>query len=217
MIYPSSIVYNEDCVAGMKRYADKHFDLAIVDPPYGIGAGNVNFINRNTANKNAEIIYRINDWDKTRPDKIYFEELRRISKNQIVWGGNYFVDMMRPARCFLVWDKKTGDNSYADCEMALTSFDANAKIYQKHWLGSKAKDHDGRLNPTQKPIQLYEWVLKNYAKEGDLILDTHLGSGSSRIACYKNGFDFVGFELDKDYFEAQEKRFKNFIAQLRMF
>ena len=214
---PSSVVYNEDCVEALKRFPDKYFDLAVVDPPYGIGAGNVNFINRYTANKNAEKFYRVNDWDKIRPDKIYFDELRRVSKNQIVWGGNYFVDMMQPARCFLVWDKKTGDNSYADCEMALTSFDANAKIYQKHWLGSKAKDHDGRLHPTQKPIGLYEWIYKLFAKEGDLILDTHLGSGSNRIAAHKAGLNFTGFEIDKDYYEAQEKRFKDFVSQLRMF
>ena len=214
---PSSVVYNEDCVEALKRFPDKYFDLAVVDPPYGIGAGNVNFINRYTANKNAEKFYRVNDWDKIRPDKIYFDELRRVSKNQIVWGGNYFVDMMQPARCFLVWDKKTGDNSYADCEMALTSFDANAKIYQKHWLGSKAKDHDGRLHPTQKPIGLYEWIYKLFAKEGDLILDTHLGSGSNRIAAHKAGLNFTGFEIDKDYYEAQEKRFKDFVSQLRLF
>jgi len=209
-----SAVFNMDCIEFMKQVPDKFFNLAVVDPPYGIGAGNVNFINRNTANKNAEKFYRVNDWDKIRPDKIYFDELRRVSKNQIVWGGNYFVDLMQPARCFLVWDKKTGDNSYADCEMALTSFDANAKIYTKHWLGSKAKDHDGRLNPTQKPIGLYEWIYKLFAKEGDLILDTHLGSGSNRIAAHKAGLTFVGCEIDQQYYEAQEARFKNFTAQL---
>jgi len=212
-----SEVYNMDCIEGMKQYPDKHFDLAVVDPPYGIGAGNVNFINRNTANKNAEKFYRVNDWDKIRPDKIYFDEIRRVSKNQIVWGGNYFVDLMQPARCFLVWDKKTGDNSYADCEMALTSFDANAKIYTKHWLGSKAKDNDGRLHPTQKPIGLYEWIYKLFTKEEDLILDTHLGSQSSRIAANKAGLDFVGFEIDKEYFEQGNERYNNFISQLRMF
>ena len=212
-----SEVYNMDCIEGMKEYPDKYFDLAIVDPPYGIGAGSKKFINRKTLNKNAEKFYKDTDWDNTTPNYEYWFEMMRVSKNWIIWGGNYFTNYIPPSRCFIVWDKKTGDNSYADCELALTSFDKNAKIFTKFWLGAHAKDNDGRIHPTQKPVALYEWLLQNYAKEGDKILDTHLGSGSSRIASYRNGFDFVGFELDKDYYEAQEKRFKTELMQPRLF
>jgi site-specific DNA-methyltransferase (adenine-specific) len=116
-----------------------------------------------------------------------------------------------------VWDKKTGANSYADCELALTNIDSNARIITKFWLGAHAQDDDGRIHPTQKPIMVYDFIYQNYAKEGYKILDTHLGSGSNRISANKNGFDFTGFEIDKDYYEAQEKRFKDFVSQLRMF
>ena len=214
---PSSELYNMDCVQGMKHYPDKYFDLAIVDPPYGIGAGSKSFINRNTTNKRAEKFYKVNDWDKEAPNLEYWYELMRVSKKWIVWGGNYFTQFLPPARCFIVWDKKTGKNSYADCELALTNIDGNAKLYVKFWLGAHAEDDDGRIHPTQKPIGLYEWILKNYAEPGQRILDTHVGSGSSRIACYLNGFDFVGFEIDEDYCEASEKRFRNAIKQQRLF
>ena len=219
MIYPSSIVYNEDCIAGMKRYGDKHFDLAIVDPPYGINADQ----KRGDTGRNKHIKqrnYHIGNWDNKIPPPEYFEELFRVSKNQIIWGGNYFLDYLNATSCILVWDKQNGENLYADCELAWTSFLTAVRKIKYKWHGFIQQNMNGkeeRIHPTQKPVYLYEWILKNYAKEGDLILDTHLGSGSSRIACYKNGFDFVGFELDKDYYEAQEKRFKNFIAQLRMF
>ena len=212
-----SEVYNMDCIAGMKKYPDKYFDLAIVDPPYGIGAGSKKFINRKTANKRAETFYKDNDWDKCTPELEYWKELMRVSKNWIVWGGNYFTKYLPPARCFIVWDKKTGANSYADCELALTNIDSNARIITKFWLGAHAQDDDGRIHPTQKPIMVYDFIYQNYAKEGDKILDTHLGSGSSRIAAYRNGFDFVGFEIDKDYFEAREKRFKTELMQPRLF
>ena len=214
---PFSEVYNEDCVEGLKRFSDNHFDLAIVDPPYGIGAGSKSFINRNTANKRAEKFYKDNDWDKCTPDAEYWKQLMRVSKNWIVWGGNYFTEYLPPARCFIVWDKKTGANSYADCELALTNIDSNARIITKFWLGAHAQDDDGRIHPTQKPIMVYDFIYQNYAKEGYKILDTHLGSGSNRISAQKNGFDFTGFEIDKDYYEAQEKRFKDFVSQLRMF
>ena len=206
-----------DCMAYMATLPDKAFELAIVDPPYGIGAGSKKFINRNTANERAEKFYKDNDWDKTRPSKEYFDELFRVSKNQIIWGGNYFVDLLRPSRCFIVWDKMTGDNSYADCELALTSIDGNAKLFKKLWLGAHAEDADGRFHPTQKPVALYEWLLTHYAKQGDRILDTHLGSGSSRIACYNLGFDFVGCEIDEDYFKAQEERYQAHISQQSLF
>ena len=209
-------IYNQDCLEAMREMSDNQFDLAIVDPPYGIGAGGKSFINRNTANKNAEKFYKENDWDKIRPSKEYFIELKRISKNQIIWGGNYFCDLIKPARCFIVWDKKTGDNSYADCELALTSINSNAKIYTKFWLGAHANNGTPRIHPTEKPIQLYEWLLMNYAKEGDKILDTHLGSGSIAIACHNLGYDLEGYELDKEYYDNALKRIKEHQSQLRL-
>lgn len=209
---PSSEVYLEDCVKALKRFNDKHFDLAIVDPPYGIGAGDKKFINGTS--KTIKNYYRENDWDKERPSKEYFDELFRVSKNQIVWGGNYFADYLGAFRCFICWDKTIHGNSYADCELAWTSFDKVARYYRKNIAQVNS---EGRMHPTQKPITLYDFVLKEFAKEGDLILDTHLGSGSSRIAAYKGGFNFVGFEIDAEYYEKQEKRFNDFKSQLRMF
>ena len=217
MTEPNIELLNTDCLLYMKQCEDKQFDLAIVDPPYGIGAGSKGFINRNTANKNAEKFYRDNDWDKVRPTKEYFDELKRISKNQIVWGGNYFTDLLEPARCYIVWDKKTGANSYADCELALTNIDSNARIYTKFWLGTHAKDGYDRIHPTQKPINLYKFLLQNYATKGDKIIDTHLGSGSIAVACYDEGFDLVGLEIDKDYFEEASKRLKLYKQQLTLF
>ena len=209
---PSSDVYLEDCVTALKRFNDKHFDLAIVDPPYGIGAGSKKFINGTS--KTVKNYYRENDWDKERPSKEYFDELLRVSKNQIVWGGNYFADYLGAFRCFICWDKTIHGNSYADCELAWTSFDKVARYYRKNIAQVNS---EGRMHPTQKPITLYDFVLKEFAKEGDLILDTHLGSGSSRIAAYKGGFNFVGFEIDAEYYEKQEKRFNDFKSQLRLF
>jgi len=189
----------------MKRYADKHFDLAIVDPPYGIGdkfkggkTGKMNF---------NEIVNK--DWDKVPSDE-YFAELQRVSKNQIIWGGNYFN--LPPTRCFIVWDKIISEDfSLAMAELAWTSFDKLAKIYKLQ------VPKNGKIHPTQKPVKLYDWLLHNYAKPNDLILDTHLGSGSSRIASYKNGFNFVGFEIDQEYFDKQNRRFHDFKSQLRLF
>jgi len=204
-----SIVFNEDCVHGMKRYPDKYFDLAVVDPPYGIGmdGGNVGYKGKNNFSKK--------DWDSDIPKDEYFEQLFRVSINQIIWGGNYF--WLPPSRCFLVWDKGEGfyNRTYAECELAWTSFDKNTQKI-KHDPLAKG-DYKGKIHPTQKPVALYDWILHNYAKPGDKILDTHLGSGSSRIAAHKGGFDFIGFELDPEYYEQQEKRFKEFAAQLRMF
>jgi site-specific DNA-methyltransferase (adenine-specific) len=202
---PSSEVYLEDCVKALKRYADNHFDLAVVDPPYGIGdkfkggkTGKMNF---------NEIVNK--DWDKVPSDE-YFAELQRVSKNQIIWGGNYFN--LPPTRCFIVWDKIISEDfSLAMAELAWTSFDKLAKIYKLQ------VPKNGKIHPTQKPVKLYDWLLHNYAKPNDLILDTHLGSGSSRIAAYKGGFNFVGFEIDKEYYEKQEKRFNDFKSQLRLF
>ena len=212
-----SVVYNEDCVEGLKRFSDNYFDLAIVDPPYGIGAGSVNF--QSGTRKKPSKFHKVNDWDNSIPTAEYWAELFRVSKNQIVWGGNYMTEFLPPSRCWIFWDKGTGDNSYADGELAWCSFDKVVKKYSRFWSGGNAKERGDidRVHPTQKPISLYEWILKEFAVEGNLILDTHLGSGSSRIACQKNGYSFTGFEIDEDYYEAQEKRFKDFVSQLRMF
>lgn len=208
---PYSIVFNEDCVQGLKRFADNHFDLAIVDPPYGIGASEMTMGRGKNKKWNKG-----KQWDNKTPEATYWNELKRTSKNQIVWGGNYFELPIK--RGWIFWDKGIdGDCSFADGELAWTSFDKVLRKAQIRYKGFLGMDKDGRIHPTQKPIALYDWILHNYAKQGDLILDTHLGSGSSRIAAYKGGFNFIGFEIDKEYYEKQEKRFKNFAAQQRLF
>jgi site-specific DNA-methyltransferase (adenine-specific) len=216
---PFSIVFNEDCVQGLKRFADNYFDLAIVDPPYGID------INNQSQGKGGGVARKIDytkkDWDKSAPEAIYFNELRRVSKNQIIWGANHFISRLPiDSSCWIVWDKDNGETDFADCELAWTSFKTAVRRFKWTWAGMRQqnmKNKEERIHPTQKPIALYKWLLMNYAKEGDLILDTHLGSGSSRVAAYDLKYNFIGFEIDKEYYEKQEKRFKNFTAQQRLF
>jgi site-specific DNA-methyltransferase (adenine-specific) len=204
-------IHNQDCLEAMKLMQDNQFDLAIVDPPYGIGAGSKNFINGTS--KTNKTYYKDNDWDIA-PNKEYFIELQRVSKNQIIWGGNYFVEFLKNFRCFIFWDKTIHGNSYADGELAWTSFDKVARYYRKN---ISQVTIEGRFHPTQKPVTLYEWLLMNYAKEGDKILDTHLGSGSIAIACHNLGYDLTGYELDKEYYDNAIKRIKNHQAQTRIF
>ena len=199
-----STVYLMDCIEGMKQFPDKIFDLAVVDPPYGIGAGNKNFAIRG---KNKEY-HRKNDWDTNIPEKAYFDELWRVSKNQIVWGANYMVEFLKPSMGWIYWDKLNGEFSLSDGELAWTSFNKALRSVKKN----VASERD-RYHPTQKPVYLYDWIFKNYASEGNLILDTHLGSQSSRIAANKAGLDFVGFEIDREYFDNGNTRFKNFVSQ----
>jgi site-specific DNA-methyltransferase (adenine-specific) len=201
-----SIVENRDCMEAMKEFPDKYFELAIVDPPYGFGV-NMNMGRRKGKAKKHED----KDWDDSIPNDDYFDELFRVSENQIIWGGNYFG--LPANKCFIIWDKAEGiyGRDFAEAEYAWASFNESSRIW-KH--GPNQID---RIHPTQKPIKLYKWILHNYAKPGDKILDTHLGSGSSRIAAYDMGFDFWGYELDKDYFDAQEKRFKQHTSQIKMF
>ena len=213
-----SAVYNMDCMEFMKQVPDKFFHLAIVDPPYGINAGR----RRGDTGRNGHIKqkdYKYGEWDSKTPDAEYFDELMRVSKNQIVWGGNYFG--LPASNCWLVWNKKNGENLYADCELAWTSFDTAVRMFEWRWHGflqEKAGEHkQQRIHPTERPFELYRWILQNYSSEGDLILDTHLGSGSSRIAAHKEKRVFCGLEIDKDYFEAQEARWKNLTAQLSIF
>jgi site-specific DNA-methyltransferase (adenine-specific) len=212
----SSAVYMEDCVIGMKRYPDKFFNLAIVDVPYTDEYKNMQNLNTDMKGKQAKVgQYHYNSLSNAKPTKEYWDELKRVSKNQIVWGANYLIEYLNSTPCVIVWDKNNSGN-FADCEIAFATFTTGAKIFKYTWNGmiqQNMKDKEERIHPTQKPVALYEWLLNQYAKDGDLILDTHVGSGSSRIACYKNGFSFVGFEIDKTYFEAQEARFKNFTSQ----
>jgi len=211
---PSSEVYLEDCVKALKRYADNHFDLAIVDPPYGIGAAKQLY--KGTSN-DVNIKHKTKDWDNAIPPKEYFVELRRVSKNQIIWGGNYFINYLENARCFLVWDKQNGTNSMADAELAWTSLDKPVRMYRGHIFKGIGCGNYTTIHPTQKPIKLYEWILEHFAKEGNLILDTHAGSMSSVIACLKGGFNITAFEIDKEYFEKGKKRVETFLSQGNLF
>ena len=201
-----SETYNMDCMEYMRQFPDKHFELAVVDPPYGIGHDLLSGEKRGSKFIRDQ---RHVDWDIL-PNNEYWVELFRVSKNQIIWGGNYFP--LPPSRCNLIWDK-VQEFSGADFELAWTSFDRPSKAFRMSRVQAHSK---GTIHPTQKPVALYKWLLSNYAKPGDKILDTHLGSGSSRIAAYDLGFDFYATELDKDYFDASEKRFQNFKAQLKM-
>jgi site-specific DNA-methyltransferase (adenine-specific) len=179
----------------MAQFTDNYFELAIVDPPYGWGVGGVKGRNRSGSGDKWNIA----------PEQNYFTELMRVSKLQIIWGGNYFN--LPPTRCMIVWDKKQPVKQFARCEIAWTNIDKNSEIFEYMYFGN-INSENKRFHPTQKPVVLYEWLLKNYAKEGDKILDTHMGSQSSRIAAYKYGFDYWGSELDADYFKSGCERFE---------
>jgi site-specific DNA-methyltransferase (adenine-specific) len=209
-----SETFNRDCVEAMKEYPDNYFTLCVVDPPYGIGESLKDNKSRSKLGKSKA--YTKKDWDLSAPEQQYFNELQRVSKNQIVWGANHFISRLPiDSSCWIVWDKQNGQNDFADCELAWTSFKTAVRKFEYRWHGmlqGNMKDKEERIHPTQKPIALYEWLLKQYAKPNDKILDTHLGSQSSRIAAYKAGLDFTGFELDKEYFEQGNKRFNDFIT-----
>jgi len=218
-----NVVHCCDCVEFMRGRPDNYYDLAIVDPPYGINAGKGTeiYLSNNGKQewkgktKNDKTIY--GDWDNSVPDESYFKELFKVSKNQIIWGGNYFN--LPPTPCLIIWDKKNGDSFFADGECAWSSFKTKLRIFQYlscGFMGSH-KNRDVRIHPTQKPVDLYKWLLKNYAKPGQTIFDSHVGSGSSRIACHDMGFSFEGCEIDKDYWTAQEARYQNHIAQKSLF
>jgi site-specific DNA-methyltransferase (adenine-specific) len=205
-----------DCMELMREFPDKHFDLAIVDPPYGIGI--VSQFKKTTESKRS-MMRGMNgitgsEWDSSTPDGQYFVELRRVSKNQIIWGGNYFLDHLTSTRCFLSWDKMNGTNNMADFELAWTSFDGSCRRFAMHHFSA---GYDAKIHPTQKPVALYRWLLANYAKEGMKILDTHLGSMSHAIAAHYSGVHLTGCELDPDYFAAGIARVKAETAQMDMF
>lgn len=189
-----------DCMEGMGQFPDNYFDLAIVDPPYGKKP------HSNFGSKQA-IRFNKNDvaWDVV-PDKKYFKELFRLSKNQIIWGGNYFWENLYSTNCIIIWDKQNGNNPFADFEFAWTSLTGNAKIYKYFWLGSHVHRKETVIHPTQKPVSLYKAILNDYGQAGWKILDTHVGSGSSLIACEREGFQYVGFEIDPDYYKAAKER-----------
>lgn len=214
-------ITNEDNMELMSRYEDNYFDLAIVDPPYGSD----NIIGGYRSGKGGGLSkqkkYNNELWNQNAPNTKYFNELIRVSKNQIIWGANHFISKMPyDSPCWIVWDKENGDNRFADCELAWGSFNKSVRKYKFRWQGmlqQDMKNKEQRIHPTQKPVKLYEWLLMNYAKEGDKILDTHLGSGSIAIACHNLGFDLTACELDKEYFDAAMKRLKQHQAQLTMF
>ena len=214
-------LYNKDCMEALKEFKDNEFDLAIVDPPYGINVANDErngLLMKKAATKRKD--YNKKDWDKNVPSIEYFNELKRVSKNQIIWGVNYYpYNILNGGRIY--WDKMTAEGyTNSDGELAYYSKSNSIKSISIRWNGMlqyDMKNKEQRIHPTQKPIRLYEWLLMNYAKEGDKILDTHLGSGSIAIACHNLGYDLEGYELDTEYFEAASKRLKQHQQQLTIF
>tara|TARA_R100001443_G_scaffold116111_1_gene135644 strand:- start:439 stop:1035 length:597 start_codon:yes stop_codon:yes gene_type:complete len=195
----------------LRQMSDNQYDLAIVDPPYGIQqARGISF------GKYARDIHTEKDWDNKIPSSEYFEQLQRVSVNQIIWGGNYFLDYLYNTRCMLVWNKKNGNNPLSDCELAWTSFTSSVRMFTYNHI----QDYNAgikRIHPTQKPIDLYEWILDKYAKPGDKILDTHLGSGSIAVACHNTGHSLDAYEIDAEYFAAAQARLNEHQRQMRLF
>jgi site-specific DNA-methyltransferase (adenine-specific) len=214
-------ITNEDNMNLMARYPNKYFDLAIVDPPYGIGEdGSTN----NTRSKLAKSknYKSFAGEDMLAPNKEYFNELQRVSKNQIIWGANHFIENIPLANssCWIVWDKKNGENDFADCELAWTNQQTAVRKFDFKWHGmlqGDMKNKEIRIHPTQKPVALYKWLLDKYAKEGDKILDSHLGSGSIAIACHDYGFDLTACELDAEYYTKAMQRINDHCKQIKMF
>ena len=214
-------ITNEDNMVLMARYPDNYFDLAIVDPPYGIGEDGGKGVRTSPSRPNSylrEPKYKAKGWDNKIPNKEYFLQLLRVSKNAIIFGANHFIENIPNSNssCWIVWDKKNGDTDFADCELAWSNMKSAVRKYEIH------KFHETRggkdcIHPTQKPVALYKWILDKYAKQGDKILDTHLGSGSIAIACHDYGFDLTACELDKEYFDSAMQRIKNHTAQTKLF
>ena len=209
---------NGDCMEHMSSLPDNAYDLAIVDPPYGIGEGGGN--NHSRCKLATSKNYKDFNDKKTMP-KEYHDELRRVSNNQIIWGANHFISKIPyDSSCWIIWDKINGNTDFADCELAWTSFQSAARLFRFQWQGmlqGNMKNKEHRIHPTQKPVALYKWLLKNYAKPGDKILDTHGGSGSICIACHDMGFDLDWVELDADYYKSAVERFNLHTAQGSLF
>lgn len=222
-----NVAYNMDCLAAMREMPDNAFDLAVVDPPYGIGVMSMNYTKSGAVRTHGHAAAKRRDYRKQSewdiaPSAEYFDELFRVARKQIIWGGNYF--QLPPSASFICWDKRVNDamtNDFSDCEMAWMSKGMGvARVFRYCWNGmiqGDMKSKEERFHPTQKPVALYAWIYKHYAKPGYKILDTHLGSGSSRIAAYDAGLDFVGYEIDKTYFEKQEARFEKHTSQQNLF
>ena len=205
-------ITNEDCMELMARYENQHFDLAIVDPPYGLDC----FNKPKSKNDRIDKTGKISEWD-IKPNDSYFKELFRVSKTQIIWGANNFV--LPPTEYFIIWNKFQTVDNFASCEYAWTNYKQPAKVFNFsiHKTMSERKGEGGKIHPTQKPIQLYQWLLENYAEQGDKILDTHLGSGSIAIACDKLGYDLTACEIDKQYYDMAMQRLKEHQKQLKLF
>jgi len=209
-------LYNQDCMEAMASMKTGEFDLAIVDPPYGINVNKMDL--GNGKNKTYDVKKR---WDSSAPSKKYFDELRRVSKEQIIWGANHFISRIPiNSSCWIVWNKENGTTVFSDCELAWTSFKSAVRMFTFRWQGvlqGNMKNKEHKIHPTQKPVALYTWLLDKYAKQGWKILDTHLGSGSSAIAAHDMGYEFHGYELDEEYFQAASKRLKEHQKQLQLF
>lgn len=212
--------YNMDCMEGMSQFPDRYFDLAIIDPPYGIGEnGGKNHTRGKLAESQNYKPY--SGEDKEPPAKTYFTELFRVSKNQIIFGANHFISRIPyDSHCWIVWDKDNGETDFADCELAWTSFGSAVRKFRYKWMGMIQEHMDKkeiRIHPNQKPVPLYEWILQKYAKSGDIILDTHAGSASCLVACRNKGFRYVGFEIDQYYYTLAAKRLRESEAQYNIF
>ena len=204
----------DDCMNVMKKYDDNHFDLAIVDPPYGLGIDGQKLSINNKNPKHNRKEHTKKNWDNNIPNKEYFDELFRVSKNQIIWGGNYMVEHLKASKGWIVWYKGQEGLTMSDCELAYSSFEKPTRVVK---INRVELLKDGTIHPTQKPKKLYEWILHNYSEKGQKILDTHLGSGSIAIACHYFGVDLVGIEIDKEYYDKAKHRVDELTKQTTMF
>jgi len=226
-VFELNNIYNMDCMEAMRCLPDNYFELAIVDPPYFTGPERREFYGRRVSTTGVQRLYRpVSQWQV--PDEKYFNELIRVSQNQIIWGCNYYDYKFGPGR--IVWDKCNGDTTFSDCEIAYCSIHDSVRLFRYLWNGmlqgksisegwlaqGNKRLNEKRIHPTQKPVNLYKWLLQKYAKKGDKILDTHVGSGSSLIACYDMGFDYMGFEIDTYYYELVQRRVTEHMAQIRI-
>lgn len=227
MMFALNKCYNMDCMEAMKEFRDDFFDLAVVDPPYFSGPERRGFYGSKISKIGVHRDYPVSpEW--TKPGEEYFDELRRVSRHYIVWGCNYFDYSFASGR--IVWDKCNGESSFSDCEIAATDLFSSVRLFRYMWSGmmqgksitegdimqGNKSLNEKRIHPTQKPVALYDWIFKKYAKPGQKVLDTHLGSGSSRIAAYEAGIDFIGFEIDSSYFHMEEERFAEHTSQMSL-
>jgi site-specific DNA-methyltransferase (adenine-specific) len=207
-----------DCLDVMREMEDKSVDLVLTDPPYGIGAYSNGNMGGGVLAKQSQ--FKATDWDFEKPNRSYFDEIQRISKNQIIFGGNYFADILPASTCWIVWDKDNGQNNFADCELCWTSFKTAVRKYKFRWQGMLQEDmkhKEKRFHPTQKPVKLFEWLLKNYAKEGDVIFDPFAGSAAPLVACIRLGYQFMGVEKDPEYFRMAQERINKIKPQEKLF